>query len=418
MALRTTSAVLALIDRVGGVNTRELTAARADLARAREQRSALGGEPAERERRVEYLEFQLAEFAAVAPTGPTELESVLSELTRLTELREGQSALADVLATLDGEDDGAVLARFATALGRLPQGDVYREARATLADALTGAREAVHDLAALLDPDAVDIARLGALDERARVLGDLARKHGGTLRAALDRRDVLLAERDELDGAERRLAALDQVITATSERVAALSARVRTERENAAHALTDAVAAQLGRVALAGARVRFGVEGDDGSRAAVAFSANPGRPEGPLAALASGGELSRVLLAISLETADADAVAVFDEIDAGLGGQVAQQIGECLGELSRRQQVLAVTHLASVAARADRHFVIDKSLEAGRTTTTVRPVEGEERVSEIARMLAGEGGGEESLALARRLLDGGPTVHLNETVRH
>jgi len=137
----------------------------------------------------------------------------------------------------------------------------------------------------------------------------------------------------------------------------------------------------------------------------VLFSANPGRPAGPLELLASGGELSRVLLALSLETVSDGVVAVFDEVDAGVGGQVAQQIGQCLAELGRTQQVLAVTHLASVAARADRHFVIEKHVRDGATNTEVRRVEGEERVREIARMLAGSAAADESRALAVRMLE-------------
>jgi len=147
------------------------------------------------------------------------------------------------------------------------------------------------------------------------------------------------------------------------------------------------------------------VAGEDGSDAQIMFSPNPGLPEGPLSALASGGELSRVLLALSLETAHRDIVAVFDEIDAGLGGQVAQQIGECLYEVGRAQQVLAITHLASVAARADHHFVIEKRVSEGMTTTLVREVSGDERIREVARMLAGDAVTEESRALASQLLE-------------
>jgi DNA repair protein RecN (Recombination protein N) len=98
-------------------------------------------------------------------------------------------------------------------------------------------------------------------------------------------------------------------------------------------------------------------------------------------------------------------VAVFDEVDAGIGGQVAQQIGDCLRELGQRQQVLAVTHLASVAAKADHHYVIDKSVHRGATTTTIRALSGEQRVFEIARMLAGDESSDESRALAQRLLE-------------
>jgi DNA repair protein RecN (Recombination protein N) len=159
------------------------------------------------------------------------------------------------------------------------------------------------------------------------------------------------------------------------------------------------------RVTLANASLRFVVEGIDGSEAQILFSPNPGQPEGPLSALASGGELSRVLLALSLETVHHDVVAIFDEIDAGLGGQVAQHIGECLREVGRAQQVIAVTHLASVAARAHHHFVIQKSVVSGVTTTTVRALFGAERVREIARMLAGDDLTQESQALAEQLLE-------------
>jgi DNA repair protein RecN (Recombination protein N) len=156
---------------------------------------------------------------------------------------------------------------------------------------------------------------------------------------------------------------------------------------------------------LPNATLRFEVDGDDGADALILFSANPGLPEGPLSSLASGGELSRVLLALSLESSREDVVAVFDEIDAGLGGQVAQQIGQCLFELGSRQQVLAVTHLASVAARADHHFVVEKTTSAGLTSTVVRNVVGEQRVQEIARMLAGDDVSDEARALAAQLLE-------------
>jgi DNA repair protein RecN (Recombination protein N) len=177
------------------------------------------------------------------------------------------------------------------------------------------------------------------------------------------------------------------------------------ERVAAASSLSAAVASQLPRVALAHAELRFVVAGEDGADAQILFTPNPGQPEGPLAALASGGELSRVLLALSLESADADVVAVFDEVDAGVGGQVAQQIGECLRELGQHQQVLAVTHLATVAAKADHHFVIEKRFESDDVFTSVRALSGEARVNEIARMLAGDEITVESRALAQQMLE-------------
>jgi DNA repair protein RecN (Recombination protein N) len=257
----------------------------------------------------------------------------------------------------------------------------------------------------LSDPDAFDPALMDQLDERAALLQQIARKYGGSLEAALETLEELRGRLDEQRAATARLANLDVEINELLGRERELARVARREREYAAVQLTDAVRRQLPRVALANALLRFDVDGDDGSETQILFTPNPGLPEGPLQALASGGELSRVLLALSLETAHEDVVAVFDEIDTGVGGQVAQQIGQCLHEVGQQQQVLAVTHLASVAARADHHFVIEKTTSHGVTATSLRVVRGIERVNEIARMLAGNEITDEAQALAQRLLE-------------
>jgi DNA repair protein RecN (Recombination protein N) len=260
-------------------------------------------------------------------------------------------------------------------------------------------------MASLADPDVIDPGALMALDERVSALQHVSRKYGGSLEVALSTLDDLRAQqKDRLDETSRLLT-LDGDIANWEAQEAVLAESARHDREVAASGLTTAIAQQLPRVALPQASLRFEAHGKDGSDARIVFSANPGLPEGPLQALASGGELSRVLLALSLETVHEDVVAVFDEVDAGVGGQVAQQIGDCLNELGRQQQVLAVTHLASVAAKADHHFVIDKSIVNGVATTSVRRVSGNERVDEIARMLAGDELTAESLALAQQLLE-------------
>jgi DNA repair protein RecN (Recombination protein N) len=268
----------------------------------------------------------------------------------------------------------------------------------------------MHELSALADPEVFDETVTQELEERADALQRIARKYGGTIETALATRDDLRSHLERLTSEADRLSGLDEEIRDLEGREVTLARRVRQDRVDAATHLTDAVRAQLARVALANASLRFVVEGDDGADAEILFTPNPGRPEGPLATLASGGELSRVLLAISLVTASEDVVAVFDEVDAGLGGQVAQQIGECLSEVGRRQQVLAVTHLATVAARADHHFVIEKFIEAGVTRTVVRALSGSDRVNEIARMLAGDEMTVESRALAQQMIENPPEV--------
>jgi DNA repair protein RecN (Recombination protein N) len=405
LSLRNRSEVLRMVDESGQVDSRPLESVREDLREARRLLGDFGGDQGSRERDAEFLGFQLAELEAAALDSPSELEETLDELIRLTALRDGQSSLNEVLQLLDGEGDESVLTQFARAVDRLPDGDAYRDVRQGLDASLIQAREALHELAALTDPDAFDPATLTELELRVDVLQKVARKYGGSVATALQSRDDIRSRLERLASERERLRGLDAEIEALERREGELSIEVRRERERAAEALTSAVARQMGRVALSSASLRFVVDGADGSDAQILFTPNPGQPEGPLATLASGGELSRVLLALSLETVHRDMVAVFDEIDAGLGGQVAQQIGECLREVGRDQQVIAITHLASVAARADHHFVIEKEIVRGITTTSVRALAGDERVREIARMLAGNDVTDESRALAEQLLE-------------
>jgi DNA repair protein RecN (Recombination protein N) len=405
LLLKNRAEIVRLIDDSGGVNTEELSDVRRQLREARALRDGYGGDPDARQRDLEYLDFQLNELDAAQITSSSELDDALAELMRLSTLRDGQSAIADVVELFDGDGDDAVLSQFAQALGRLPEGVAFDSVRSALNIVLIGARDSLHELSALADPDAFDPRVLEDLESRVGVLQHVSKKYGGSLEAAVLARDDLRQRRQNAEGDAARINQVDQEITELERREGTLARRAKSERDLAATKLTAAVSRQMSRVALANATVRFVVEGVDGSDAQIFFAPNPGQPEGPLSALASGGELSRVLLALSLETVHDDVVAVFDEIDAGLGGQVAQQIGECLKEVGHQQQVLAITHLASVAARADHHFVIEKSVEGGTTSTTVREASGDDRVREIARMLAGDTVTAESRALATQLLE-------------
>jgi len=404
LTLRSRGEVLRLIDAKGNVSVDALSRAKRDLYEAQRERSSLGGDTEERTRELDFVQFQIDELEGASIRSARELDETLEELTRLTELRDGQASLVEALDYLDADGDVAVLAQFARAISHLPVGESYDDARSSLRNALEQAREAVHDLAALSEPESFDASALKELEDRATVLQALARKYG-SLSNALTTLSDLHARQLSLLEATTRTATLGEEIDALTSRVATLADEALRERTTAAESLSAAVAGQLSRVALAHAALRFCVAGNDGSEAQILFTPNPGQPEGPLQALASGGELSRVLLALSLESAHEDVVAVFDEVDAGVGGQVAQQIGECLRELGQHQQVLAVTHLASVAAKADHHFVIEKPIGRDKVGTSVRALSGEERVEEIARMLAGDKITVESRALAQQMLE-------------
>jgi DNA repair protein RecN (Recombination protein N) len=404
LTLRKRDEVLRLVDAKGHISVEDLSRTRRDLQEAQRERTTLGGDAGERIRELDFVAFQIDELEATAIGSTVELDETLEELTRLTELRDGQTALVEVLDNLDADGDVAVFTQFARAINRLPIGEAYDPARELLRNALEQSREAVHELAALSEPESFDASVLKELEDRATVLQALVRKYG-SLSVALSTLDDLRERRSALVEASSRSAALDGEIEAMTERLATLAEQALRERTAASDSLTRAVAEQLSRVALAHAELRFVVAGDDGSETQILFTPNPGQPEGPLQTLASGGELSRVLLALSLESAHEDVVAVFDEVDAGIGGQVAQQIGECLRELGQYQQVLAVTHLASVAAKADHHFVVEKQIGHEDVRTSVRALSGDERVEEIARMLAGDEITLESRALARQMLE-------------
>lgn len=403
LRLRSHAEVRSLLDASAGLSTTELDDVRQHLREARGEWNHLGGSDVERERELDFIDFQLRELDAAALNSPSELSDSLEELERLSELRDGQAALLGVVEGLDSGPESA-LGLLAEAVVAIPAGGAYDEARSALGEALARAREALSDLAGLADPDLVDEGRLGALESRVDTLSGLSRKYG-SLAEAMATAAALRARREELEKAAERRVDIEYLIKGLEERELDEAQRLGDARRAAALALESALARQLPRVALAGASLRFEVAGIDGHDVELFFRAGPGQADGPVSGVASGGELSRVLLAIALETVDDTAVAIFDEVDAGLGGQVAQQIGDCLFELGTRQQVLAVTHLATVAARASHHFVVEKVTRGERTTTAVREVTGEERIGEIARMLAGDANAGESRALAARLLE-------------
>ena len=406
LRLRSPAAVLALVDGFGSVDTRELDELRRHQRELRRRRDELGGDREERSRARALAQFELAELRSAELTTPDELDQALATLERWQRRAARRGALLEALERLDGDRETTALGEIARIAELVEGAGESPVLSAQLRGALEMARDAGHELRGLIDAEDLDEAQAAELEERVGTLSRIARRYGGSLAAALETRERRRADLERLDATEEDLASLDAALGAATENERQASARVRARREEAGARFAAAVTAQLARVALAGGAVRVEVDGDDGSTVRLLVRTNPGRAEGPVEEIASGGELSRLLLAVALVSGVEEAVGVFDEIDAGLGGAVAEQIGECLAEVAEARQVLVVTHLASVAARAQRHFVVDKETREGRAVTTVRLVEGEERVDEIARMLAGSGAPSESRALARRLLSG------------
>ena len=368
----------------------------------------------ELESRADFLRFQLDEIDG-AKLEPGEEERLRVETARLANaetLARESGALHELLHA----GEGAVADRLADAAARVRRMGETDPSLAALVAALDDAYHRVTDAAGELatygDGIEHDPARLESLQERDALLHALKRKYGATVEEVLATGETLRRELDELTASEadegtltRELA---QAEAAWEDAAEALSAR----RREAAERLSRAASALFAGLGLEGGRFRVELEqrGEPSprglERVRFAASMNPGFPPGPLARIASGGELSRVMLALKSVLAGVDdlPVLVFDEIDSGVGGAVAAQVGERLAEVARGRQVLVVTHLARIAARASSHLLVEKDAGGERAKTSLRRLGSDERVREVARMLGGDPDSGPSLRHARELL--------------
>jgi DNA repair protein RecN (Recombination protein N) len=371
-----------------------------------------------RERELDLLEYELAEIDSVSPH-EREHELLLAareRLRRLDALRSAAGAAAEALAPDSPETPASaqLIAGAVSGLDALAGVDLrldalaermralliesqdlaaelrdYGEQAATLApeDALEG------DLGELLSGE----VSLDALEERLATIERLARKHGGSVQAVLDYAASARARHEQLAGAEVALAhatdELSDVRAKLHERVLAL----RCARESGAEQLALAVHEQLASLAMGEATFEVSLAEQEpgpsgGDAVEFLIAPNPGVPAGPLREIASGGELSRVMLAIMgvASASSADATLVFDEVDAGIGGQTARVVGARLRELGERTQVLCITHLPQIASLGDRHFSIIKDTTADPTRTTVVQLDEPEVVAELVRMLGAD----------------------------
>jgi DNA repair protein RecN (Recombination protein N) len=363
-------------------------------------------------RRVELLRHQADEIAT-ADLRPGEDEELEAQL-RVAGHAEAIAQAAD--AALRGlRDESAGLDALRSVNAALGQASGHDERFAALEERAAGleaeATELARDIADLAERVELDPATRAAAEERLALVYDLKRKYGSTIgeiiafgAGASDE----LGRLEDQAGLRERLVAEESRLREELETAAAELARARSE---AASRLADRVNAELPPLGLPAGAFGIGLEpveiGPSGAdRVTFTFAPNPGEPGRPLARIASGGEASRLSLALKvvLAAADETPVLVFDEVDAGIGGRHATALGQRLRGLAAFHQVLCVTHLAQVAAFADRHVHIGKRVDGGRTVAEVRLLDDEERAAELAAMLAGEGAGSEARAAAEALL--------------
>ena len=434
--LMVASAQLEILD--GFCGERHLEARRrfeqrlADAGRAGRELEQARARMGARERDLDFLEFELAEIEAVspAPDEDVELERERARLGAVETLRHAASAAVEAIDPAEAGSPGAMAALAAAA----DQLGAARDSDETLAPLAGRAEAAVYELQdvvaelrSYLHGLEADPARLAAVEERLEQITRLRRKHGGTVEAVLEHAERCRAERDRLadvDETTARLEAeLDEHVGALDE----LCGRLRAGRRRGGRALASAVCAELADLAMAdatfdvevqerptagdGPLARFGRAGADTAEFLIA--PNPGVAAGPLREVASGGELSRVMLALmSVATASHGApTVVFDEVDAGIGGATARAVGERLRALGTTRQVLCITHLPQVASLATRHFRVTKETRlrdarkgAGVARAEVERLDRAQLVEELCRMLGADAGDDAARKHAEKLL--------------
>ena len=406
-------AVRALLDAFAGVEATPLALLWSRWKQATETLARAGTQQAGLDRERERLAWQIGEVDKLAPGADewAELEAEHKKLANAQSLIEAARAALDAVSEADDNAD-ALTGRALHALADVAEFDA--QLAATI-EVLQGAQaqllDAAHTLSSYLNHTELEPQRLQALDERLSAWMGLARRYRrgpAELPALLEQWKDELAALDaaaDLDALQREVARARGAFDAQAKRVSAA-------RRSGAPRLAGVVTQAMQQLGMAGGRFEVALLKQDGPQsfglesAEFLVAGHAGSTPRPLAKVASGGELSRIALAIAVTTSQLQSAGtlIFDEIDAGVGGAVAETVGRLMKQLGRDAQVLAVTHLPQVAACADHHFVVAKQARAGATLSDVRAVSGEVRVAEVARMLGGERLSNTSLAHAQELL--------------
>ncbi|MDR0838574.1 MAG: DNA repair protein RecN [Oscillospiraceae bacterium] len=395
---------LASLDAFGG-HTAELDAYRAAFTALRETEKSLKSiidDAAERERRADALRYQIDEIAAanLAPGESKTLEerrAILANASRLSDAFDGAYA-----ALYGGEDTDGASALLREAERSLEGIEEFSEKYAALLARVRDLRYNAEDAAEELRGERAKLdfspEELDETDARLDAIRRVTKKYGGDESAALDFLDKITKELDDIEFSDERKKELERERALRLAAATDCAAALTTARIAASERLRALLEAELRDLAMPG--VRFEVElvaqdaltANGAEDARFLMSANAGEAPGRISKIASGGELSRIMLALKnvLSESDGVPVAVFDEIDAGVSGVAAQRVGEKLSDLARGRQVLCVTHLPQIAAMADTHFGITKSEEGGRTVTDIENLDLDKRVLELSRLTGGE----------------------------
>ncbi len=385
------------LDGFAGVDTSPVVAAAGRLRDLDAALAELGGDERVRARETDLLRYQLDEIERAAIEDADEDERLAGEESLMAGSAARREAAVRALARLNGAETGArdtgagIVDQLGECVGALQSQPTLASWQDRLAALQAEALDVAGELRDVLETWEDDPARQEEIRTRRQMLRDLRRKYGETLAEVQAYGLEVRSRLDVLESVEERAAALGGQRGEVAAELAAASAALGRARRSAAPGLASAVEIRLRDLAMARARIEVTVgEDDPGDEVTFLLGANPGEPVLPLSKVASGGELARTMLALRLVLTGAPPTMVFDEVDAGIGGEAARAVGRALAEVAAGHQVLVVTHLAQVAAFADRQLGVAKTVEDGRTVARVSPLDGSDRVVELARMLSGQ----------------------------
>lgn len=387
----------------------------------REAYAELIGSEQERLRRADLLQFSVQEIEEAA-LKPGEDDNLSRELKLLAGAEKLEQALETVLRNSVESRGGALAAlrEARAAMGEASRLDPELAAAARqLDDAFYEIEDMVENIRRYRSSFNFDPGRLESLESRMAQIGRLKKKYGGSIEEILEYCSSSRQELERMENADREKQALEAEIAALEKELRSLAEQLSARRHEGADNLRPRIEAELRQLGMAKARFRVDIQvkvneakrpvytphGKD--RVEFLISPNQGEPFRRLVQIASGGEISRIMLAIKTVLAESDHISslIFDEVDVGIGGEVALAVGERLKKLGAHKQVLCITHLATIAVHADNHIKVEKILKGGRTITLSEAIRGKVRLEEIARMLAGDRQGELSLKHAGELLE-------------
>lgn len=394
------------LDRHAGVDVAGLRAARDAVVGIDASLAALGGDEKTRAREIDLLEFQVAEITGAAISSPTEESDLGREEDLLADSTRFREALLSVSEVLGG-DEGATDA-IGNAIRLLAGMDPFADLHSRLAGVAADLADVVADIRMRAEASEENPERLADVRARRQMLRDLMRKYGDTLGDVIGFGEEVSGRLRELHGYAERVEALQEARANAMAVLAEEQLKVGNARRAAAAGLAKAVQTTLRTLAMPHAEllVSVGEADSDPSGEAVTFmlAANPGSEPQPLTKVASGGELARTMLSLRLVLTEEPGTMVFDEVDAGIGGEAAVAVAAALRTLGERHQVFAVTHLPQVAASAHHHVMVSKRVVKGATFGSADALGADDRVSEVARMLSGGVADESAHAHAAELI--------------